>query len=321
MAFLNDPTRGNVTLQPSFFEQQRQKEQQQQLARLQLQNIQSQIGLRGAQAEKAGRPTTETGSSLFAKLKEEAGRLLLDPNTSPEVRKRIQDSGIFGGARLTQIQGGGLQKSVEEDAKIAQAFQDKADELNTANPDANTEVVVETGTKGQRFLATKPKAPPSAGERIDIADALASEDALNNLGTLFDKAFVGPVTGRVGQVKELFGGNPQQQSEFLAATAAFKNAIIKQITGAQMSEPEAKRIVKQIPLPEDPPISWKSKRKQSLKNIAFMKKRRLQVLRESGLRVPKIDKKEGAFTIGEIRTDIQGNNRKYIGNGQWQLVK
>ena len=53
-----------------------------------------------------------------------------------------------------------------------------------------------------------------------------------------------------------------------------------------MSEPEAKRIFKQVPLPSDPPKVWKAKLKQSLENIEFLKKRKLQILKESGIRTP-----------------------------------
>jgi len=128
--------------------------------------------------------------------------------------------------------------------------------------------------------------PASAQERTDIADARASLDSLANLKGMFDPAYVGPIAGRAGKVKDLFGGNTQAQSEFNAATAAFKNAIIKQITGAQMSEPEAKRIMKQVPDVNDPPSVWLARWQQSVKNIEFMEKRRLEVLRQSGLKVP-----------------------------------
>lgn len=37
--------------------------------------------------------------------------------------------------------------------------------------------------------------------------------------------------------------------------------------------------------------------------------------------LPKKSSKKDVFTIGEIRTDPQGNQRKYIGKGKWQLKK
>lgn len=128
--------------------------------------------------------------------------------------------------------------------------------------------------------------PAAASEREKLASGAASLDSLANLKSLYDKSFVGPVAGRAGKVKNVFGLNPKEQSEFLAATAAFRNSIIKEITGAQMSEPEAKRILKQVPDEYDPPTVWNAKHVQSIKNIKMLQKRRKQVLRESGLKVP-----------------------------------
>ncbi len=322
MALLNKPIGPEVTLAPSIFEQAEQKKQSQELAQLQLANIRSQIGLRGAQTQQALSPKTESGSSELARMKAGLLQVFLDPNTPPEIRDRIKNSGVFGGASQTVNIGGEPQKSAKDDLEIAKAFQTTADVQNALNPDATTEVVVETGTRGQRFLATKPKPAPSAKERTDLADALASEDALNNLGTLFDEKFVGPVKGRVGTVLNALAFTETEQAQFLAATAALKNAVVKQITGAQMSEPEARRIFKQIPLPSDGPIQWQAKKKQSLKNISFMKKRRIELLRKTGARVPDVGKpKTDVFQIDEIRTNSRGQKAKYTGDGQWQLIQ
>jgi len=127
----------------------------------------------------------------------------------------------------------------------------------------------------------------SASEREKLATGEAALSTLGNLRGLFDASFVGPIAGRVGKVKDIFGGNPQTQSEFNAATAAFKNQIIKEITGAQMSEPEAKRIMKQVPDVNDPPSVWKAKWNQSRRNVAVLRKKRLEVMRKSGIKTPK----------------------------------
>lgn len=130
--------------------------------------------------------------------------------------------------------------------------------------------------------------PAAAAERTAIAETRASIDSLDNLKTLFDNARTktGLVAGRVAPVAGLFGLTTDEQEAFMAATSAFKNAIIKQITGAQMSEPEAKRIMKQIPDITDPPARWNAKWKQSKKNLEFLQRRRLEILQQSGLRVP-----------------------------------
>ena len=136
--------------------------------------------------------------------------------------------------------------------------------------------------------------PASASERTSIAENRAAVDSLNNLNTLFKTSYVGPIAGRAGTALDIFGGNKQARSEFIAATAAFKNQVIKEITGAQMSEPEAKRIMKQIPDVNNPPSVWKARHKQSIKNLVMLRKRKLEVLAQSGMIVP------GGITINDI---------------------
>ena len=130
--------------------------------------------------------------------------------------------------------------------------------------------------------------PASASERTSIAEARASMDALDNLKTLFDstQTTTGPIAGRVSGPAGLFGLTTDEQESFMAATSAFKNAVIKQITGAQMSEVEATRIMKQIPDIIDPSSRWTAKWQQTMRNIKMMEKRQIQIIKQSGLRVP-----------------------------------
>lgn len=130
--------------------------------------------------------------------------------------------------------------------------------------------------------------PASASERTAIAETRASIDALDNLKALFDstKTKVGPIKGRIAPTAGLLGLTTDEQEAFMAATSAFKNAVIKDITGAQMSEVEAKRIMKQIPDITDPPTRWLAKWRQTKRNLEFIQRRRTQVLRQSGLRPP-----------------------------------
>lgn len=128
--------------------------------------------------------------------------------------------------------------------------------------------------------------PASAGERTAIAETRATIGLMDNIKGLFDETFVGPITGRVGSVKNIFGANTKQQSDFIAASSALKNTIIKSVTGAQMSEAESKRILKQVPNENDAPEVWLSKWEQTNRNLEELNKRRLEVIKQSGLRVP-----------------------------------
>ena len=132
----------------------------------------------------------------------------------------------------------------------------------------------------------------SASERENLARGAATLESLDNLQTLFNKSYVGPVVGRIGKVADMFGLNKQTQSDFYAATASFTNQVIKEITGAQMGEKEATRIMKEIPRPNDPPSVLQAKWKQSKRNVAMLRKKRLEIMRKSGIRTPDMPTKK-----------------------------
>ena len=173
------------------------------------------------------------------------------------------------------------------------AAQAKLDAYNTAKavPIAkrtkHQQAVVEKYELGQALVQINlGKASPT--ERTSIAETRASIDALNNIKELYDdaKTRTGPIVGRLDPILGLFGQTEQEQEDFMAATSAFRNHIIKEITGAQMSEVEAARILKQVPQETDPPARWEAKWKQSKKNLEMLQKRRLEILQQSGLQVP-----------------------------------
>ncbi len=155
--------------------------------------------------------------------------------------------------------------------------------------------------------------PASAAERTAIAGGRASLDALDNLKTLFDspRTSTGPIVGRTSPILGLVGMTTDEQEAFMAATSAFRNHVIKEITGAQMSEPEAKRIMKQIPEETDPPTRWKAKYEQTKRNLESIQKRREEVLRQSGIRVPEssgtrvnVDEEMTGMSDAELRAII-----------------
>ena len=107
----------------------------------------------------------------------------------------------------------------------------------------------------------------------------ASEDQLSRLVDMFEnqggKDLVGPLEGRARSAGQKVPGVPvnKQFANFDAATAAFRNSVIKAITGAQMSEPEANRIRQQIPEVTDKPDVWRAKAEQTKKNLQDLKNR------------------------------------------------
>lgn len=105
------------------------------------------------------------------------------------------------------------------------------------------------------------------------------------------EADIGPAEGRFRQalhsmpggiaVLDYFNQEPERFAAFNAATRAFQNAMIKAITGAQMSEPEAKRIMGQIPNVTDNPVDWLAKYDESVLNLQDLENR-LRIDRDAG---------------------------------------
>jgi hypothetical protein len=131
-----------------------------------------------------------------------------------------------------------------------------------------------------------PTERPSPTERAEIRDARYAIAQLDNLEKMVDSSFVGPIEGRLDPIIGLLGGLPQNQYEFYAASAAFKNMIIKLITGAQVRGEEEKRILAQVPKPEDPYPRFLANLNQSRQNVTFLLQEQMRILRESGLMVP-----------------------------------
>lgn len=130
-------------------------------------------------------------------------------------------------------------------------------------------------TKGELSFTTMgaPRFPASLADKI--AGTEASLDALSTLRKQFDPAIVGPAAGRYGGLSQIIPGLPLPKgyADFAANSAILQNAVIKAITGAQMSEPEAARISKQIPLPTDKPEVWHAKANATEQNLRVMSRR------------------------------------------------
>jgi len=240
---------------------------------------------------------------LQALLNYRAGQGQMPQLQSPQSQQMMLQ-GLLGGLTQSPLQ---QAQTAYYGAKASQALQPeelqpsqqisqkKLDMINKlqARVEAGTatekeKAMLEKMLAGQPMVQIGLGQPASASERQAIAETRASIDALNNLKSLFDstQTKTGPIVGRTSPIAGLFSMTTDEQEAFMAATSAFKNAIIKEITGAQMSEVEANRIMKQIPDITDPTVRWKAKWEQSKKNLEYLQKRRAEVLKQSGLRVP-----------------------------------
>jgi hypothetical protein len=94
---------------------------------------------------------------------------------------------------------------------------------------------------------------------------------LKDIAKGFDPKFVGPVAARAGKMSAYVDKlTDEQKVQFYGNVAEYKNSIIKFITGAQMSEVEAKRIVQQIPNENASPTAFMA----GLKRAYLMSERR-----------------------------------------------
>lgn len=120
------------------------------------------------------------------------------------------------------------------------------------------------------------KPPPGTTAQQSINDEV-SVNQLDRLKTMFDGGaarFIGPAEGRARSLGQSIPGVPVNKTfaDFEAASAAFRNSVIKAITGAAMSEAEATRIRQQIPDVTDKPEVWLSKAAQTRKNLGDLAK-------------------------------------------------
>lgn len=152
---------------------------------------------------------------------------------------------------------------------------------------------------GQMVPLTPPggqtRPPPGGGK-----DVLANETAEAQLARLrgaFKPEFTGPIGGRLRTLGQQVPGVPVNKdfADFSAATSAFRNSVIRAITGAQMSEPEAARIRQQIPEETDKPEVWLSKYEMTKRNLGDLRR----AIGRRGV--------SSEAPSGRIRYDLDGN--------------
>ena len=121
--------------------------------------------------------------------------------------------------------------------------------IHTVDAQGNPVTKIVPKTAGAEFTA-----PQTGTQRQQTSENTAVLAGLTRLRELTAApgslaAWVGPVRGRTNTAKLVTPGidvDPQM-AEFFAEVAAIKNRMIRAITGAQMSEPEARRIMAQLP--------------------------------------------------------------------------
>jgi hypothetical protein len=120
-----------------------------------------------------------------------------------------------------------------------------------------------------------PAPPAQRSQEINNEVSLDQLDRLETMQKGRAGGMTGPIEGRARSAGQGIPGVPVDKdfADFEAATSAFRNAVIKAITGAQMSEVEAKRIRQQIPEVTDKPEVWMSKAAQTRKILEDLNNR------------------------------------------------
>lgn len=149
-----------------------------------------------------------------------------------------------------------------------------------------TVVIADPNSPGGAKVIPRNQLGPT-GDPAPVPPALRSQevssevglDQLDRLEQMFEseggKDVVGPIEGRARSIGQQIPGVPvnEQFSNLEAATAAFRNATIKAITGAQMNKQEEGRILAQIPGMNDKPNVWRAKARQTRTNLGDLANR------------------------------------------------
>jgi hypothetical protein len=145
------------------------------------------------------------------------------------------------------------------------------------------------GGEGLSLSLSGPEAP-SAGERQALAEGQAALDLLESVRFLASPEaggnIIGPISGRVARGRARTVGLPAGEGDLYAAVEALRNQVIRNISGAQLSEQEAKRIERQLPDIGLPYATFVARLLATRDNIGFLQQRRAEVLRGSGVQVP-----------------------------------
>lgn len=126
----------------------------------------------------------------------------------------------------------------------------------------------------------------AGGARLGVAaiEKIAGIDqSLNiiaDLEHLKEDRWLGPINGRLTEMSVQYPTGqavPETLAKFYAQTTTLKNAVVKAITGAQMSAVEADRIMKQVPDFTDKPVVWKQKLDATRENLKTLKNRTIEL--------------------------------------------
>jgi len=173
-----------------------------------------------------------------------------------------------------------------EKNRVAAARQSASDRENLARVTAGlrqpqTVVVQTVDAQGNPVQKVVPKtagaeypAAPTAAQKGQVSENDAVASGLSKIRELANTpeqldSWVGPIQGPANKARMAipgFGVDPSM-AEFYAEVSAIKNRMIRAITGAQMSEPEATRIMSQLPDVNQKPVVFNARLAATERNL------------------------------------------------------
>lgn len=243
-------------------------------------------------------------AALAALWKGEYGPLAdsIAQTTDPEERAEKLQALAMAGAPRAMLQALGsnpgaftmtpAQKSAEQDRAESRAIQREGQQITVRGQDLSAatqrrgqDLSAATQRRGQDLTdarAAKTGGPDgvklsaAAVEKVAGADtALGSANWIDTNLSRFENS-LGPIYGRAQQAKQKTPLADKGYAEFAAEVATLKNAVVKATTGAAMSEPEAQRILQQVPDLTDQPDVFRARLAATKRNLQTIKQKTIE---------------------------------------------
>jgi hypothetical protein len=216
------------------------------------------------------------------------------------------------------------QQDLQREDAQTQARELQAERLTSQQFIASENAAMRRDIAGQARLDRESRAGDDGKNKLGVAaqQMLSGiEASLHGLSKLESQLpvvsdSIGPLAGNWSKAKQKTPGVAVDRAfaAFSAESATLKNSVIKAITGAQMSEPEGRRILEQVPLETDKPEVWQAKAAATRDNLAFMARR--IAANASGVSEPTgMDVPAGAETEaqgGKVEQWVRGPNGKMV---------
>lgn len=211
--------------------------------------------------------------------KHAAGLILGVKGRADQAAKAADDARLAASAAATQADRDADNKRQDASAARQEAIQREQLAISRGNLDVargnlaarQAEVNTSTTDGGAKLSATAIEKVAGVDQAVGMLDDI--ERLLPKM-----RGNIGLVSGRVAGARLATGAALSEDlATFDAQITGLKNAVIKATTGAAMSEPEAKRIMGQLPDMTQPEQVFKARLATTRRNLELLKKRTIEL--------------------------------------------